>query len=515
MNMLDRAIGWIAPRTAVDRAVARITLDQVRTAYDGAKSGRRTSGWLATNASANAATKGALHLLRARSRDVVRNTWWGNRIVSVVTGHAVGSGITPVCKVSQQAIDLWNEWGSSTDEAGQAQSDQEGQLTIDGQIALACRAIVEAGEVLGRFVPLPRSSGRRVPLEFQLLEPDHLDGSRDRFGFVTPRAGVRDVAIVDQGIEYNAQGKRAAYWLFPEHPGARGIVGTLSSIRVPASDVLHVYRKERIGQGRGVPWVAPVLLKGRDVADLEEAIVVKARVEACLALLIKSNDAARTLAASTNETAADGKTRRLETLSPAMIHYLDRGEEATVVNPSSSLAFESVLINSWMTLCAGAGITYDQGTGDLRQANYSSLRAGKIEFRRLIEQFQYLTLVPMLLNRIWGRFIAASVDNGALPYRLHGYPVEWIMPANEPIDPLKDLQADILAVRSGRITWAHFVAAWGFNPDTQLDEIATWLQTLDEKKIVLDSDPRRVAPSIKGAPKTEANAEEIANVGEA
>lgn len=507
MNLLDRAIGWVAPRMAVDRAVARITLDQVRAAYDGATVGRRTAGWRASNASANLATKGALHLLRARSHDVVRNTWWGSRIVSVVTGHAVGAGITPVCKVSPAAVDLWKEWGASFDEQGQFSCDQEGQLSIDGLVALACRTIVESGEVLGRFIPLPMSSGRRVPLEFQLLEPDHLDSSRDRLNFANAQA-----VIVDQGIEYNLQGKRSAYWLFPEHPGARGIVGRQVSIRIPARDVLHVYRKERIGQGRGVPWVAPVLLKGRDVADLEEAIVVKARVEACLALLIKSNDAARSLgSASRTETGRDGKPRRLETMSPAMIHYLESGEEATVVNPSSSLAFESVLINNWMTLCAGAGITYDQGTGDLRQANYSSLRAGKIEFRRLIEQFQYLTIAPMLLNRIWARFIASSIDAGALPYRVHGYPVEWIMPANEPIDPLKDLQADILAVRSGRMTWDRFVAEWGFNPDTQFAEIKAWQRKLDDEKVVLDSDPRRAVAGIKGAPKNEVNAEDIAN----
>ena len=36
----------------------------------------------------------------------------------------------------------------------------------------------------------------------------------------------------------------------------------------------------------------------------------------------------------------------------------------------------------------GTGLTYDQVAGDLTAANYSSLRAGKIEFRRLCEQVQ-------------------------------------------------------------------------------------------------------------------------------
>jgi capsid protein len=74
--------------------------------------------------------------------------------------------------------------------------------------------------------------------------------------------------------------------------------------------------------------------------------------------------------------------------------------------------------------------------------------------------------------------------------RADGYPVEWIMPANEPIDPMKDMQADILAVRSGRMTWPQFVGMWGLDPDTQLDEIEAWFKDIDKRKIVLDTDPR-------------------------
>jgi len=472
MNFLDRAIAAVSPERALDRVRARLILDQLR-AYDGALMGRRGANWLGSNASANAAIKGDLARLRARARDVSRNTWWGARIKSVFTAHAVGAGIVPRCKDAPAAVDLWRKWGK--------RCDAEGQLNVDGLIALAVGTIFESGEVLPRL-KLTQRAGMPVPLELQLLEPDHLDGSRDR---------ASSTAIIDQGIQYDAEGRRTAYWILPQHPGASPLVMRQVSISVPAANILHTYKKDRIGQGRGVPWVAPVLLKGKDIADLEEAVIVKARIEACLALLIKTNNPTRTLGDARMETSSSGAARRLETLSPGMVRYLDNGEEATVVNPSSSLAFEQVMMNNWMTLAAGAGLTYDQVTGDLSRANYSSLRAGKIEFRRLVEQFQWLTLVPMLLDPLWDAFIAAAVEWGALPKRRHGYPVEWIMPAHEPIDPLKDLQADILAVRSGRMTWPQFCAAWGFDPDKQLDEIDAWFKKLDAKGIALDCDPRR------------------------
>lgn len=483
MNLVDRTIAFFAPGTGLRRANARMALDMVRN-YEGAKLGRRTENWRASNTSANAAVKGSLPRLRARSRDVVRNTWWGARAIDVFCAHAVGTGITPTVKTGnkkadRRAVALFKEWGK--------RCDAEGQLDINGLIALATREIAESGEVLIRRIPV-RPEGRKVPLEIQLLEPDHLDATRDRVG---------SDAVVDQGIEYGLNGKRRKYWLLPEHPGARGISGRSTSIGIDARDVLHAYRKLRIGQGRGVPFVASVLIKGRDLADLEDAISVKAKVEACLAAFVQTTEQSRTLGQTAED--KDKSARRVETLSPGMINYMGPGETVQTIAPSSSFAFERILVNTWMALAAGMGLTYDQLTGDLRQANYSSLRAGKIEFRRLIEQFQWLTLVAMVLDPLWDWFIESAMDSGALPRRAGGYPVEWIMPAVEPIDPLKDLQADVLAVRTGRMTWPQFVAAWGFEPDAQLDEISDWFKALDAKGVTLDADPRRPVKGIKGA----------------
>ncbi|WP_316181397.1 phage portal protein [Bradyrhizobium sp. SZCCHNRI1009] len=513
MNVLDRVVAFFAPTAGLRRAAARVSLDQVRH-YDGAMGGRRTENWRATNASANVETKAALHRLRARSRDLVRNTWWGTRIKSVTTAHAVGTGIMPKPNTGNKALDrrvkaAWRKWSK--------QCDREGQLNFDGLLALAAGCIVESGEVLARLVPVPRESVPRgvVPLEIQLLEPDHLDASRDRILMAErPQANAVDIegVVVDQGIEYDVHGKRRAFWIFPVHPGARGLVMPSASVRVPASEMLHAYRKERIGQGRGVPWLAPVMLTGRDVADLQEAIVVKSRIEACLAAFVKTTSSARTLAQATQQTSANGNQRRIENFAPGMVAYLEQGEEVQAVSPSSSMQFDSVLRTTFQALAAGAGLTYDQLTGDLTRANFSSLKAGKIEFRRVIEQFQYLTLVAMLLDPLWEAWVGLAQDTGILPRREGGYPVEWIMPANEPIDPMKEMQADILAVRSGRMTWAQFVLAWGVDPDTQLDEIEAWFKEIDKRKIVLDTDPRQALASTKGGARPESETEVNSNV---
>ncbi|WP_316169112.1 MULTISPECIES: phage portal protein [unclassified Bradyrhizobium] len=513
MNMLDRVVGYFSPESGLRRTAARISLNQVRS-YDGAKGGRRAGDWRATNASANVETKAALPRLRARSRDLVRNTWWGQRIEQVTVSHTVGTGIIPKPSTGDKALDkrvkrAWKKWAK--------QCDREGQLNFEGLQALAVRCIMESGEVLGRMVPLSAAEATRgvVPLELQLLEPDHLDQSRDRIMMVErkPLSAINaEGVVVDQGIEYTLAGKRKAYWIYPVHPGARGLVMPSASVRVPAADMLHAYRKDRIGQGRGVPWLAPVMLTGRDFADLQEAIVVKARIESCLAAFIKTNSTARTLAQAQQESNGGSASRRIESFAPGMVAYLEPGEELQTVAPSGSMQFEGVLKSTLQAIAAGAGITYDQLTGDLSRANFSSLKAGKIEFRRVVEQFQHLTLVPMFLEPLWERWCELAVLNGILPEREEGYPVEWIMPAWEPIDPMKELQADILAVRSGRMTWPQFVLAWGFDPDTQLDEIESWFGELDKRKIILDTDPRVALASTKGGAGAESQTEVNTNV---
>jgi capsid protein len=47
----------------------------------------------------------------------------------------------------------------------------------------------------------------------------------------------------------------------------------------------------------------------------------------------------------------------------------------------------------------------------------------------------------------------------------------------------------------GRKTWPQIVAAQGYDPTDQLNEIASWNAAFDKAGVILDSDPRRVAKS--------------------
>ncbi|MFN7305582.1 MAG: phage portal protein, partial [Acetobacteraceae bacterium] len=192
-----------------------------------------------------------------------------------------------------------------------------------------------------------------------------------------------------------------------------------------------------------------------------------------------------------------------------------RGQgDVSVVNPSGGGSHTAFARRSLEAAAVGAGLTYDQVSGDLTQANYSSLRAGKIEFRRLCEQVQYGMLIPMLVRPIAERFHAQGALVGlwgdAMPKG-----VAHVPPAHEMIDPLKDTTALIAQVRAGFVPQPEAAGAFGYDFRSAVEMIREANAALDAAGISLDTDPRRVAKSGGAQDAAQMAAVEIAATGAA
>jgi len=317
------------------------------------------------------------------------------------------------------------------------------------------------------------------PVQLQLLEADFLDATRN---------GVLGTGQAVQGIEFDALGRRRAYWLFGAHPGAATLSMTsgLNSRAVPATEIAHVYEKQRT-QARGVPWGAPVIRSLRDLDDYEVAELVRKKTEACVtAIVFGDEEAQQGIAPSVVD--ADGN--RVEQFEPGLIAYARGGKDIRFNQPSATGGYGEYKRASLHTISAGFRVPYELLTGDLSQVNYSSIRAGLVEFRRMIDAVQWQLFIPMFCAPAWRWFTEAAWAAGRIP--TPDVPVEWQPPKFEAVDPQKDAMADLLAIRSGTMTLAEAIARQGRNPDAVLAEIAATNAKLDEFGLVLDSDPRRV-----------------------
>ena len=476
-NWFDRAVATVSPRTATRRLLARQAFESLARGYEGAARGRQTDGWRAAASSADGEIAVSGALLRDRMRDLVRNNPHAAKAVAVLVNNIVGAGIMPRAATGDDDLDktinqLWEDWAGACD--------SDGQLDFYGLQTLACREMVEAGEVLVRRRPRRISDGMAVPVQLQILEADFLDAGKNG-----ELSGGRQAV---QGIEFGPFGRRRAYWLFERHPGhAFAALGSgLNSRAVPATEIAHIYEKQRT-QARGVPWGTPVIRTLRDLHDYEEAEIVRKKIESCLtAIVLGADEVEQGIAPMV----VDAEGNHVEQFEPGLIAYARGSKEIRFNQPAATGGYAEYKRASLHTVGAGFRVPYELLTGDLSQVNYSSIRAGLVEFRRMIDAAQWQLFIPMFCAPLWRWFTEAAWAAGQIPEPV--VRVAWSPPEFEAVDPQKDAMADLLALRSGTTTLAEAIARKGRNPDAVLAEIAAMNAKLDALGIVLDSDPRRV-----------------------
>ena len=304
-GLIDRAVAVFSPEAALRRLYARDAIERKR-GYDAASKGRGTDGWRATGNSADKEIAGAGPILRDRMRDLVRNNPMAAQAVQVLVNNIVGTGIRPRAATNDPALNervdaLWKRWSRSCD--------RHGQTEFHGLLNLAVREMIEGGEVFALARPTSMRAPGVVPLQIELREADHLDSAR----MDNRPDGVR----IDQGIEYDRNGRRSAYWLFPDHPGGTVTVfgRRFESVRLPADRVAHLFERQRV-QSRGVPWGTPAMRHIRDLDDWQHAELIRKKTEACLVgIVFGAEEADQGIAPSVE----DAEGHRIEQSEPGLI----------------------------------------------------------------------------------------------------------------------------------------------------------------------------------------------------
>jgi lambda family phage portal protein len=476
MNILDKMIGYVAPQWGAKRARARLAARH----YESASFGRRTDGWSRRQSDANAAASGpTLRLLRAQARDLVRNNAWARNGLRGIVADVVGWGIRPrpSGRGAARAAELWRQWGETR------QCDAAGRVDFYGLQALVMRCVAESGECLIRMRARRPDDGLAIPLQLQVMEPDLLDTERD--GIQLPNGG----SIV-QGIELDAIGRRAAYWLFDRHPGANSILYNPISNRIPADQILHVYVMERPGQLRGPSWFASVDLRLHDFADYEDATLMKQKIAACMAVILTDPEGG---ASASGIAGVDSTTGHpTDELQPGMILTMPPGKSATVTNPPQSSDHESYTVTQLRAVAAGLGIPYERLSGDYSKTSFSSARMARLAYERNIEQWVWHLMVSQFCTPVWDAVMDIAQLAGE---EVAGTAAEWAPPPMPMLEPDKEGLAYMRLQRIGAITWDQMVRSLGYDPATQLKEIAAFNAAIDKLGIVLDGDPRNMTTS--------------------
>lgn len=462
-------------------------------AYKNAGGGYRFDGLHAPFIGPNAALLASQPILVARSRERLRNDailWKG---LSARVANTVGTGIRVESLASTGNPDtdasLREEIGELIDDWAE-EADADGVTNFYGLQAIMVREMFAAGECFARLRPRRRDDGIPASLQVQLISGDQVP--------VWKTETLSNGHVIRAGIEFDGIGKRVAYWMYRHRPNDGDPRDVSELVRVPAEEVIHVFEREAPGQIRGIPMLCRVLLRAHEMGLCNEATLTRMATASMFAVFFTAELG--------EDWSADRNTAQPERqgdikLAPGMGVELEPGRDVkTAQPPDIGASYREFWKAVHLELAAGVGVPYEMLTGDLSDVNYSSIRAGIVEFRRATLALIENTLVPSF-RKIYRAVLTSAIRTGEISYDVAAFlrrqrqilRAEWTPQGFDWVDPLKEVLAwrEMIAIGLDSRSAAH--RELGYNPRRKLREIADERHEAAALGLRFETDPEPVA----------------------
>lgn len=477
-------------------------------AYEAAKMDRLTANWPAWSQSMDWDLRIGLNALRSRSRYLTQNNEYGKKFLQMCSTHVVGpngfqlrvrvmdtdaKGKKTLDRAASDAIrDAFLEWGKK------GNCDVTGQYSFFDVCNLYIRCVARDGESLVRKV-YGKAAG---PYGFQLqvLDVERLD--------VMLNDTLTNGNIVKMGVETTEYGKPVAYHIRTKHPGDNLFTTVQGSTyqRVAAGDMYHHFVADRPEQNRGVPWMHAAMTKIQNLGGYEESAIVAARTGASKMGFFKTPDGnAEPLSTDQQD---DGKF--MTDAEPGVFDVLPEGYDFVPFDPDYPHAMFDAFVKACLRgIASGLGVSYNTLSNDLEGVNFSSIRTGVLEERDnwmviqnwMIENFLSDVFTTWLKYALLSGSIA--LPNGSvLPNAKfdkfnaavwQGRRWQWV-------DPLKDVEANVLAINNGLRSRSDSISDQGKDIDDVFAQLSEEQKKISDLGIIIENPDQKVTDQQKVAP---------------
>jgi len=413
-NFIDRALEVVAPTAALKRYSSRMKILQATNAGYVTPGSRKKSmkGVTATANSANQDTLTKVKGSRALSRDVYMDTPLGSGILRTARRNVIGSGLMLQSRIDRKFL------GLSAEEAQTWQTNIEREFdTWASSLNASFDGNMNFYEIQGLWLlssfmngdtffmlPWKQPKGpKNWPYELRVksIEADLVvDPNGPYCEHIISETNKRDTL---GGIEVSkTTGEMQAIHVAKRFPNGYSYFSDDEIKRIPVFDrnkdrqIWQIVDKERIGQRRGMPWMAPILEGVKQISRLTEAELMHAIVSSFFSVVIKDNSnlGAKLQQPFTPEQSIDGgggygpdaiqepKDEGSEfdvEMGHANVIYMDEDQEAQVLDPvktdKSFKDFEEAISTQ---LSASCGAPIEQ-VRMLFKSSYTAARAALLE----------------------------------------------------------------------------------------------------------------------------------------
>ncbi len=453
--------------------------------FDAANVTRLNADWMRSPQSADSELRYSLRNLRFRGRQQERNSDWMRKSLSLFEDNVVGAtGIllqmkiydkvqdpatkAIVRKLNSRACELIEmAWKEQCEPANYTVTRKHSDVETD---KLTVRSVARDGDIIKRKV---RGYPNKYRYALQVLEADYLDDFRSDTQTLPNGNQIR------MGVEVNQWKVPVAYWLMTQHPGDfnYGWDAQGATFRLPAEDVIHPFIQERPEQSRGYPWYVAAMNRDNMLKGYEEAALVASRAAACKTIMYE-HDRPQIGQPGAGYTGPEGdQWRPQESMEPGTSQDLPMGTKAVLLDPKHPTDNYQMFVNQQLRAYASSvGQSYVSLSNNLSEVNFSSIRAGLLDEREGYKGVQnwYVSEDKNLVFEDWLEWVLL---NGFIP----GLKASEIDYLNQKIfrcrrwdwvDPMKDVQAAVLAIDSGLDTKSSVIGNRGGDYEPVMEELA-------------------------------------------
>lgn len=421
-------------------------------AYMAAKKGGSDGLWRTPHSSGATENVNAWQAVTNKARDLARNNPYIVGARRRFRANVVCEGVWPRPKIrnrmaadkfdlnvklNQDILDRWEVWApvasANGDSLYQLQRTAVNHYYDDGQFLIR--------RVMSRQWPF---------LRLELLEADHLDTSLDRSA-----SGGKNKIV--GGIELDKYNKPIAYYLTEKHPAEEAS----KTVRVAASEIIHVFDRERSSAVTGICGYASVVQSIFRLNEYAYSTMDQARLANHFGIWIESPyvDDFGQVGAPT-ETTVESGDRKYKHIEPAGIHYGLPGEKPHQMRPENpGSQYTPFMTKELQTTSVGAGVSYEAISHDGSQTNFAGSRILLIIERGYTRMAQAI-FEEQFHRKIYKWFIESEIDFGRPPLAIPGYydnpapylRVRFSKPVQEWVDPAKDVAAKAMKIEKGLST---------------------------------------------------------------
>lgn len=513
--VIDKAIATVAPEAGLKRAAARRKIQILNSGYGnyGANLTKKSlAGWLFAGGSHREDIEDNISVLRQRSRDLYMGVPIANGAVKTMRTNVVGRGLNLKPAIDREVLGItaaaaqklekqiereWKLWADSPD------CDIE---RIDNFFELQQLAFLNwlmSGDCLAVLPVKPRIN-QPYDLRVQLIEADRLSSP--------DYCDSWDNKIVG-GVEVDKDGEVIAYHISDQHP-LSGEVTEYKWQRVEAygaktgrRNVLHIMCRERIGQRRGVPFLAPVIESLKQLGRYTDAELVAAVVSGMFTVFIEKEEASSDEAIGSmipEEEQIDAEDETSVELGPGAVMDLNPGEKIHDSNPGRPNSNFSMFVEA---ICQQIGASLEIPYELLVKRFNASYTASKGALEEAWKMFRMYRawLAADFCQPIYEEWLAEAVAKKRIdapgfftdPLIRKAYcKAEWNGPAKGMLDPVKEVTAAEKRVANGFSTRSsETMEMTGGDFYTNADQLKNEEKKLSEvKKIGSSSEQKRQQP---------------------